>query len=470
MLNPQTLTTSRIPSALWVLSALSFLVLFQGRWAVAPVYGFDESCYIEYLHHFLQESFPACYSKSHFWGASLTWIFPGFLAKLLSPLTGIPFTELAIPLIGLTSFLQWVASFFILYRTWGILKTQQPNLPNPSVSWVWIALLAAPLTPYVFRWNFFSHAAEAFLVSLTFYFLVKNKWVLAFLFAGWTFATRLNDIAILLIVGLAWISKPNEKRDPLNNKILFSALVVVAVPVLFKLWRVCFVTGYNGFYLSHVLKAFNGTGFKNGLLDHHHGLLWHDFLWLITLPYFILRLKKSSRLEWGLVLWQVSCLFIHSSQFIFWGFSENRLLIGSYLGVFLHLLILWPQMKPFTQKFWAASLSLAAFWRTWYFLAATAPGLRYWEQITRQKEVNPVVAAFQMLAHPIKTMEITAGLSPIGFSIFSLAKEMAFFQKYQEFQKYALSGSSLFALSFFTFLTLLFIAWQLRAKPLSKET
>jgi SAM-dependent methyltransferase len=449
------------PRVLWlsVYSCLAFLVLFQARWAMTATYGFDESCYLEYLHKFLNEPFPSCYSKSLFWGVALTWWPIGLFAKLSSKLFNIPFTELALPLIGLFSFVQWVASLFILDKTVILAAEKEGRTEVWPSYWTFLALLTLPVTNYVFRWNFFSHAGELLLVSLTFYFLVSERTKLALFFAAWTFATRLNDIPIVFVVLCSIWDRFNQKHITKKYKqILIMIAVVCFLPVFYKFWRICFVTGYNGFFLSDVIKAVSWDGIKKGILNPYHGLVWHDFMWFCSILYLATQLKKLSKTQIAIWLWQMVLFGIHVSQFIFWGYSENRLFIGSYIGLFFNLALYWPKMSALARRFCATCVGLTAFWRTWYFVAATAPGLKYWSEYTGQKDQPFIIATVQMLMRPGKTLEITTGLSPLGFSLFSWGKSSAHFARYSDFSKYSLNGFSLIALSVFTVGSLLIFA------------
>jgi SAM-dependent methyltransferase len=446
---------------LWlgVYSSLSFLILFQARWAMTATYGFDESCYLEYLHKFLNEPFPACYSKSLFWGVALTWWPVGLLAKLSSKFLNIPFTELVLPLIGLFSFVQWVASLLILDKTVVIAAKKEGCKEAWPSFWTFLALLTLPVTNYVFRWNFFSHAGELLLVSLTFYFVVSERYKLALFFAAWTFATRLNDIPLVFVVLCAIWDRFNQKL--ISNKykqILFLLAVICFLPVFYKFWRICFVTGYNGFFLSDVIKAISWDGIKKGILNPYHGLVWHDFMWFCSILYFVTQLKELSKTQIAILFWQLVLFGIHVSQFIFWGYSENRLFIGSYIGLFINLALHWPKMSVWAKRFYASIVGLTAFWRTWYFVAATSPGLKYWSEHSGQKDQPFIIAVVQMLMRPGKTLEITSGLSPVGFSLFSWAKNSAYFSQYSDFSKYSLNGASLIILSLFTALILIVLA------------
>ncbi len=457
----------KTPRFLWLslYVCLTFLSLFQARWAMASTYGFDETCYIEYFHRFLGEPFPACYSKSLFWGVALAWWPIGLVLKAFSRLVGIPFTQLTIPMIGLVSFIQWALSLFVIDRTLMDLAKKQGRKEFHSSLWTFFILLSIPVTHYTFRWNFYAHATELLLVSLTFYFLVNQKYKLSLFFALWTFMTRLNDIPLIVIVLCAIGERFEQVVLSRRQKIaIWSFAGICSAPIIIKFWRICFVTGYNGYYLADIIKSLNLTGLKLGVLSPYHGLLWHDSFWFFSIFYFMTQLKHLSKTQLAILGWQWVLFVIHVSQFIFWGFSENRLFIGSYIGVFISLFMYWPKMSRLTQKLWLGCIGISAFWRTWYFIAATAPGLRAWSETTGQKEVTFLSAVIQMIWSPRKTLEITAGLSPMGFSLFSLGRKLPVFSKYHEFTKYSLEGYSLWLLTLFTFAGLFFfvlISWCL---------
>lgn len=441
--------------SLLILASLSYLVFFQGRWAVALNTGYDESCYLNYVHQFWGESYPGCIFKGYFWGVALTWWPLGIFAKLFAPLFQVSFTELIVPLIGILGFLQWTVSLLLIDEIvqWMAKKTGDPN--RWGSVWSYLLLMATPVSPYVFRSNFLTHAAELFLVTLTVYFLTKEKYKTSLFFAAWTFATRLNDVVLIFIVfAFLWDKFKIISLSKKQKTIFISIGVACVIPMIIKIYDICFVTGYNGFNLTHVLGGLKWEGVVKGIKEPVHGLLWHDTLWLFSLFYFAFRIHKLSKTQTVILGWQVMLFAIHSSQYIYWGYSENRLFVGSYLTLFFSLGLLWPSLSVRAQKLWGISIALTAFWRTWYFIAATAPGLRYWSEVLGHKNQEFIVSALHMLINPFKTIEITAGLSPIGFSFFSWFKDLPQFAKYQEFAKYSLNGAALWILTLFTAIVL----------------
>jgi len=454
--NTQRILNSRL---LWLTfyGGLSFLIFFQARWAITATFGFDESCYLEYFHKFLAEPFPVCYSKSLFWGSVLTWWPIGLLVKACSKIFSVPFTVLALPVIGLFSYLQWVLSLLIIDRV--CLKVTQnwgsSRIPSPHI--VFITFLTLPVIQYVFRWNFFSHAAELFLVSFMFYFLVHHKYFIALFFCVWIFATRLNDAFVILVpIGALLDHNKILLLGKVKRRVLLGILALGVLFVGFKLWRICFVTGYNGFYLADVIRSLKWEGIKGGLLNPFHGLLWFDFFWLFSIVYFTVNIRKLSRMQQAICIWQWSLVFIHATQFVFWGYSENRLFIGSYLGTLLNLVLFWPQISNSSRKLFVFFIGGAAFMRVWYFVAATAPGLKYWAEVLGNQDSSFLVSTIKMLLRPAKTLEITAGLSPIGFTMFSWGKNWEVFSKYRSYVDYAISQPALSFLTVFTLIVVLF--------------
>jgi hypothetical protein len=451
----------RNPRFLWLTfySGLSFLILFQGRWAVTSSFGFDESCYLEYFHNFLAEPFPACYSRSLFWGVALTWWPIGLLVKFCSKIFSVPFTALALPVIGLFSYVQWVLSLFVIDRVCLIVTQNQGASRIPSPHFVSIAFLTLPVIQYVFRWNFFSHAAELFLVSLMFYFLVQRKYFTALFFSAWVFATRLNDVSVILVsIGALLDHNKTLLVGRSQRRVLFGTLGLCVFFVGVKFWRICFVTGYNGFYLADVLRSLKWEGVKGGFLNPFHGLLWFDFFWLFSIVYFTVNIRKLPRMQQAICIWQWSLVLIHVTQFVFWGYSENRLFIGSYLGTLFNLILFWPQMSNYVRKLFLLLMGGAAFMRVWYFIAATAPGLKYWVEVLGNRDSNFLLSTIKMLLRPGKTLEITAGLSPIGFSLFSWGKDWEIFSRYHSYSEYVISQPALSMLTVFTLLVVLVTA------------
>lgn len=451
-------STRHIELTFWAL--VSFLFLFQGRWAFSNAFGHDESCYLEYLHRMVGESFPGCYSRSHFWGVSLTWIPAGLISKAISLIAGISFKSVVLPLIGLTSYLQWVGALFILDKVFQRLTEGSALRWQPAFTV--LLLFATPATYFSFRTTYFSHSAELILMSGFLYAITYRRYFLAAVAGSWVFLTRLNDLFVLgmlLVVALEFMKERKVSKVASHGLFALMAVLFVGCSVMF--YRIAFVTGYNGYLLSNVLGSVEWKGLEITLFHVSHGILTQHLLWLALFLYLACKFPTLDWMERMVWLGQASQLLLYVSLSVFWGFSESRYLLASYLGAFWILARHWNSLGERVRLVFGTLGVMSAVWNLWFYLTAIPPVIRSGRYLLSDVQSSDSEIAMALLLHPIYTILALVGLSPIGFSFYSWFPDLGVFQKFSAFRVYALTGSARMVLTISALVALAGCVWMM---------
>ncbi len=409
----------------------------------------DESCYLEFFHRFVGEEFPICFTRTSFWGASLSWVPAYLLIKPLSVITRYPFTDWALPIVGILSYLQWCASLFLMDKIL-VRASQDQQVPEPSCLWTLALLLCVPATKYAFHFNFMTHSAEVLMIVFLFFFLQRGKIGWMMLFVVWLLVTRLNDVFVLLIPFAVVL----ERASTLSRKTVWalsagSVLVVSVGSVV--LYRAAFVNGYVGFFLPDVIKAIQLTGLREFFFNHSYGAFWHDVPWLFLLGSFSIRFLKINWIARAVLIWMVGVLILSTSARILGGNSEERFLIGSYLAAIFVTIGELPKMPNWYQKFFHRLVFPWAIWHSYYYYVTHPSNLKFVFEKTGIRDFYPL-SALGLLAYPWQIIKSGLALSPLGFLAFSWAPDLSIFSQLSAYRQDTLKGPALFILTLSTLL------------------
>jgi len=438
-----------------IASLLIFHIFFRPRWAFSPQLH-DAHCYLEWLHEFLFQHYPECYSRAHLPGIAFLWIPAGILAKLFSWITQTSLYLWVTAFVGIQSFLAWVATLFLIDHL-GAGFNKNSKYPFNSVFWSLCLLLCIPVITFATRQTIDTHANELFLSFLLVYFLFRKKILYSFLIAILLTLVRLNDFPVILVV-LGFLIDQNREKLKITRKqlIAFSIIsFIVLLPGFFYIYKVAFVTGYNGVNLLQAFSKFSLSHIFETLFTDGMGFFWMAPWWMFC---FSLGLWKFKLLSWtarGGLLWMLAELILIILLYkIRWDYNSPtwRYAMGSHAAVFI---IWWEVVPGFSDRAirilkWF--VSLCAVWLSYYFFL---------------KEIPQVGALdfFQMILYP-KALTPPIALTPLGFNLFSFLSDHPLIAlKYPQYTQYAFKGTPLYILTAVNIISLTALFWLLLKKP-----
>ncbi len=453
---------------------LAFLLFFRGRWAFV-IGNFDQGCYVEWLHKLIGAEYPPCYAKTHLPGVALIWLPAAALAGLFHLVFG-GFEDWLIPFAGLSSFLAWGLSLFLLDKTITLLSA---NRPHWLQNWKWsiLFLLNVPLLDYATRHNLMSHAAEFLAATLTLYFLVQDRFVIALLCCTWLTLVRLNDLPMLAMVVGRYL---DLHRIDLKNREQRRFLIGLGTVSLF----VCAVGIYIGVMKGHanvslfdILKHINLENLSIILFRPGESLILFTFVWVFSLIAGTICFRRLSWMSRGGLGWMVALLVFfvgHRGAYFFDG-PHFRFLIASYLAVLTILFELTRSGSARFQKATQWALIVGALWFTTYIWAGVLP--HSFIEIASGAGFNQLAADYTGATRPLmwrKFILEPVGTSPVGFAVYSWFKDAPSFSSLESFRVYALKGPSLWTLTFLCFLIPAYLGrislrlWRKRAPASAK--
>lgn len=464
---------TRLPSSFvfkWIypgVIAAVFLVFFRAKWAFSGG-GFDESCYLQYVHHLVGLAYPTCYSQSHFPGIALLWapaaLFSRFLSAASYPITA---TQWLVPMVALESFLCWGLALYLIAR---VQEKYIGQLTGFSRSYLWpiLFLLSVPVLSYSVRETHLVHSGEFVISLLALLMLVEKRYLLATVFITWLSAIRLNDIPMFaMLLGALLDNYSRETRQKLDNKkrlrsnqpwklnTLFWSIGVLGTALAVLVFRIAFITGYHHIFLWDLLKTLDLHAIFNVIFSPNLGIAWFAPSWLFLIVLSTIHWKKLSGLSKGAVVWSVLAFLFHSAHAAWWKKDPQqiRYLIGTYAGVLILVFELLPQCSRWVRNLFLSLMVIGALTLTLYnFVGADINSGtlilsgKIWSNHTRY-------FAYDGSSYPLfyrKFILEPLGTAPLGFSVFSWVSKLGLLNPFQNFQSYALRGVSLWLSTFVT--------------------
>lgn len=437
---------------LWAILAV-FLIFFRSRWAMRSG-GYDEECYIQWLHWFLGLAYPPCYSPSHSPGIALVWWPIGALALVLSKLTSLPFIELVKPLISLSSFAFWGASVFLIDA---ILQKLKTNKEPPVPLWLPLAILAnVRLLEHAARQNFWNHPAEFALALTVVLACLHGRYPTAVLLSALVCFIRINDAPIFLVVAGAFADRVARRGAPLsgNTKKITGALaILIGITLGYVVYQIGFVSGYNGMSIPIVVKSFSIARYAQAFVMGFDGLLWVAGWFLLCIGMGLYHCRKLSWLAISALIWMGAELMLVvglNGIRADYGAPAWRYFIGSFAGA----VVLWNEVyrlsSPRFQKISTAVLLIYAIWLPLQMYAYD--GVVIHKALNVELSLFPenhILQRFELLLHPTAVFKLL-GQAPVGFTLFSWFCDHPALIHYAQFAKYALKGLELWVMTIAT--------------------
>lgn len=382
-------------------AAGTFLIFFHPTLAFNARALVDDECYLKWLSRFLFFDYEACPNPYTFPGTALVWLPGAALARVVAFFTQTDLLPAITASIGVTAYLCWVASLFVLYQL-------VAHYTDKEKERFWLPLLflfAIPVLHYATARSTMTHTAELLLCLSTLVFLQQRRFALALVFGILLTATRINDCPILLVILGSYLD------DEKNWKRLKWPLVIVGLTSL-PLLKIAFFSYYGGGSgLIPILRQVSWNEFNRVMVGDRYALVFTASFWLAALfagSLFIKRLSWTGRA--GLV-WMWFLFFICMG----WGGMGNsfgyRYLIGTYP---LALIIAFELRKEIpAEKLALALIFLNALWithLTWVYdhysslaeLGGQTNGLLWVKQaihpLKRLWEFSPLAISFKFLS------------------------------------------------------------------------
>lgn len=372
---------------------------------------FDDRAYLCAAEKWVGVFSEGCPPSSHFSGAAISWFPALVLARFFSFLTEDSFEAWAGFWVGLSSFLFWFLSLFLIERI--IRSYQLEEEPNPakhfisSLSFPVIFLLNVPVLYFATTRTFMVHTPELFWSLVFVYLLKKGKWGKGLAALVVLLATRPGNLGAVFLFPAFLESSSLWQQIPKRVRVLgifvFSA---VSGLIIFKI----IVSGYNGSFLIPMILNFHWHSIGTLLFAEDFGLLWSQPVWLVGVFLWIRHIKRGNPVTAGAGLW----LFISGLTALFWptrgGTFGYRYLIGSYAAVlllFLESVSYWtPQVGHQMVRLAKTFLIFGAFWgaiQSWIYPAPkpywpwekplhTQMGIPFGQLVNWTKQVPELVA------------------------------------------------------------------------------
>lgn len=450
----------------WAFAATStlFLLFFRGRWALRPGIH-DDQCYLEWLHKFIFAPYPNCYSTSHLPGVAIQWIPVGWLAKGLAYCTSSAISTWLEPLVGLQTFATWGMCLMVIQRI--LFKLEVPFSKSKKLALLFLFNL--PALEFITQFTFTTVAAEMLLSSFLLYFVLNQKWFLSFVSAVLLNFTRINDPAAFLLIGGALLDLNQSNPHFLSRR---TKLMLVSFLSLFILIATCFtlyvglVTGYNGVFITDLLPRLSPYRWWRGLFMGSWGLFWTAPGGILALCLCSFYWRKLSWLARAGILWalsEVTIIVVLNELRSDYTNPPWRYLIGSLIGLIPALV---ETSRSFPRKAFQSLGILATLLAGWQiylaFVTHSFTILNYWK-VARWVDDWSLLHYVFLLRDPFDLIKLLYA-APVGFTVFSWAKNFPFFAPYQAYLKYAVQGPSLYLLTLSTISAIVVVVFYLRNK------
>lgn len=430
-----------------IVVATMFLLFFRARYAFTVYSTGDDACYVRWLATFVGERTDLCSGTNPYApGIALLWLPAGAVARLVQVATSLPFVRQIAVWVGTASFLYWAASFFLLDAI--VVRSssdRHASTPLQRTRWVIILSLAVPVLFYATNRTTLAHAGEWFLALLTVLLSQRGRVWPALAVASLLVLTRYNDAPALFMVIGSWLDDQRLNARPNRSAAVWVMFGGVVALFLVPLVRIAFFTGYNGVYLTDVIRAVSIERASHVLFGADWGLLWTAPWWLVGYGLGLARIRRLSLMARGALVWMTAELALCLG----WGGAGSeftyRYLIGSYAGALIVWLEVLRQGGWLSLRVFKIGTTATAIWLTylaWIYKTTPATTLR----LTSGVWANPSLQleALRMLGHPVQWIR-PIGLSPVPSVLYSW-----FLPASPAFSRYVLSQPALSALTVLT--------------------
>jgi len=306
----------------------------------------DPQCYLSQLHGFLGLAGPGCESKDFLPGTALVWLPGGALALLVAKITGAGADSLIRLSVGLTSFLLWLGSLYLIQEIFS-------GKPRRAALWI----LAVPVLYYAAVRTMLSHSAEFFFACLAAWATLRKRFSLALVAAGMLSLVRYNDIPWLFLVAAAALGK--EKRPA-----FWVAWTGLSAAFTARVLHVGISAGYHEIRLPFLAESASFEKFLEVFAGSEWGLFWMSPWWVLVLAAALWHWRRLTPISWACAAAMAGGLALCASWRGNGGDFGYRYLIGTFPAA----LLLWKELEPQLPK-WKipAEIALAwgAFWTTY---------------------------------------------------------------------------------------------------------
>jgi hypothetical protein len=329
-----------------IFSSLIFLLFFRPGVAMRVSGDFDDRAYLCKAEKWVGIHGDFCPKSSHFSGIALTWFPAMLLARVFSFFDLGTFDNWAGFFVGMTSFICWIASLFLIEKIVALHTKEWEESPLKTFlnSWQYSILFLCniPVLYFSTTRTFMVHAPELMWSLLLVYFCTRQNifWALVSMLS--LVLTRPNNLAAGLLF-LVFLSR--DPKSSLKNKNVFyaSSMLLFGLGMVFFTYRFIFY-GYNGTYFLPMLLDFQKQQLVSFLFREDFGIVWSQTLWLLSFLIWGLYFFKSSDIFATAGVW----LLFSGSLSILWPTHGNtfgyRYLIGSYGGVLIIMLEALPKL------------------------------------------------------------------------------------------------------------------------------
>lgn len=300
---------------------------------------YDDRAYLCKSQKWVGLSSEQCPKTSHFSGVAITWIPALILARICSFFSSVSFDSWAGFFVGLSSFICWVISLFLIDKIIHLFSSQWERGPSKTLLTSWqfpiLFLLNVPVIYFSTARTFLAHPAELMWSLLFVYFWKKEQLYFAVVALGVLIFTRPNNIGATLPIFAAFLNQGSlSSSKKLPFILLMFASILGFIFFSFKL----ILQGYNGSYLVPMLLDFNRERLLAFLFREDFGILWAQTAWVVSLLIWVVYFLKGSDFFVSSGFW----LLASGAIALFWPTHGStfgyRYLIGSYGGVLIILL------------------------------------------------------------------------------------------------------------------------------------
>jgi hypothetical protein len=354
-----------------MVGSLLFLFFFRARYAFLIYSGDDDLHYVLWLKKLIGLPSPISFSNTSYTpGIALLWLPAGLLSRLLAHWWPV---DIVLPvLIGLSSFLMWFISYYILDSIACRFNQQHPEKAvGPRWSSWW--MLSIPILFYATNRTTLVHPGEVLVAMGIVWAVLNRKTATAFGLSVLLTCVRLNDLpAFALVVGLLIDSGQLKERfkSAVARSFLVCGVLAVSACTVWVLY-VGLIRGYNGVTLWQMSHQISFAKLVHVVMGLEWGLLYTGTIWLIVFAFGMVKWRSLSWTARGAWLWMLSEFLVCLG----WGDSGEefayRYMLGSYVAAVVVYLELRKDCFSETMSQWIDRiLSISALWMcylTWIF-------------------------------------------------------------------------------------------------------
>jgi hypothetical protein len=323
----------------------------------------DDGCYLQHLGDYIGiEGDDICQKPYNYFprGVALAWIAPGLIGKAVGHLLHESVTTWILPFVALGTYVIWALGIFLVIK---ILRAT-PKL-GLAPEWVPAFAIFVVFSTYSLYYGtvrvFMAHGVEMTWAFACLYFVPKDQFVPALLFAVLTTVTRYNDAPIiLLLIGRMLDQRRTWAALPTRHRVLIGggAASVVAAGA----WIALYKGYYDTTFFDLLADAPLWSGFREFTFSNKWGMLWSGWWWLGAWVAGMVRFRRLSWLGRGATIW----LSLEALLAIVWNGNGSdfgyRYLIGSYAGALAIWLEVIPEVSSRLKRVFQSATVLNGVW------------------------------------------------------------------------------------------------------------